>query len=587
MCKGSLSQNLCIKCNHEKNYYYLNYYPLQSRKKYIDCIKEISKPSNFYFNQQNLDFEPCYSSCLTCEYGGNNEENNCTLCDEINYIKDPEEENSLNCVIKCRYFYYIEYNVYKCTKVPYCPVEHQFVIKNKSKCINNCRNDKEYKYKYNRECFKQCPNNTKDDNDFICKDIQNNECVLTENDNNLINENLNFIQIESLVIKYVEEFNYTNSHVSLYKNGDYTLIIYINNKCVSELDLEIPDINFGSCYEKIKYSENPYNDELIIGVINKRIHLKNTKKVIKYGIFSPLTGKYLDSDEICQEDKIIFTDNIENKLLESKVNLQLVKEFFNEGIDIFNMSSPFYTDICFQYNSKKDIALKDRVLEYFPNITLCEDGCELLGINMSTITAICECFYIESKRDENIKNKVMEQSQISFVEDIISSSNIYVIKCIDLVFKKNTIKKSYGSIIIICLMLIELICIIFYSKNNIYSINKYILSLTNQYINYLLVINSNKIQFKNSLRNKTNLISNENIVEKNAPPKQNKRKTMNYMKPNIAKIEKKSKTIRKPKIRGDINIIFNNNNETNNKDNINKQNQVISNNNKIMSKPNY
>ena len=338
------------------------------------------------------------------------------------------------------------------------------MIKNKSKCINNCRNDKEYKYKYNRECFKQCPNNTKDDNDFICKDIQNNECVLTENDNNLINENLNFIQIESLVIKYVEEFNYTNSHVSLYKNGDYTLIIYINNKCVSELDLEIPDINFGSCYEKIKYSENPYNDELIIGVINKRIHLKNTKKVIKYGIFSPLTGKYLDSDEICQEDKIIITDNIENKLLESKVNLQLVKEFFNEGIDIFNMSSPFYTDICFQYNSKKDIALKDRVLEYFPNITLCEDGCELLGINMSTITAICECFYIESKREENIKNKVMEQSQISFVEDIISSSNIYVIKCIDLVFKKNTIKKSYGSIIIVCLMIIELICIIFLFK---------------------------------------------------------------------------------------------------------------------------
>ena len=296
-----------------------------------------------------------------------------------------------------------------------------------------------------------------------------------------------------------------------------------------------------------------------------------------------MTGKYLDSDEICQEDKIIFTDNIENKLLESKVNLQLVKEFFNEGIDIFNMSSPFYTDICFQYNSKKDIALKDRVLEYFPNITLCEDGCELLGINMSTITAICECFYIESKREENIKNKVMEQSQISFVEDIITRSNIYVIKCIDLVFKKNTIKKSYGSIIIVCLMLIELICIIFYSKNNIYSINKYILSLTNKYINYLLVINSNKIQIKNSLRNKTKLISNENIVGKNAPPKQNKRKTMNYMKPNIAKIEKKSKTIRKPKIRGDINIIFNNNNETNNKNNINKQNQIISNNNKIMS----
>ena len=42
------------------------------------------------------------------------------------------------------------------------------MIKSKSKCTDNCLNDNEYKYRYNRECFKQCPNNTKDDNnDYI------------------------------------------------------------------------------------------------------------------------------------------------------------------------------------------------------------------------------------------------------------------------------------------------------------------------------------------------------------------------------------------------------------------------------------
>jgi hypothetical protein len=132
-------------------------------------------------------------------------------------------------------------------------------------------------------------------------------------------------------------------------------------------------------------------------------------------MFSPLTGKYLNSDEVCQEDKITIIGNIENKLSEANVDIEILKEFVNEGIDIFNMTSPFYKDICFQYNSKKGIPLKDRILEYFPNITLCEEGCDLLGINMSTITAICECFYSEAKNEENLKDKVLEEAQIGFI----------------------------------------------------------------------------------------------------------------------------------------------------------------------------
>ena len=92
-------------------------------------------------------------------------------------------------------------------------------------------------------------------------------------------------------------------------------------------------------------------------------------------MFSPLTGKYLNAEEICKNDKITIIDSMEDRLLESRVNLEFLKEIENEGVDImdiFNLSSSFYKDICFQYNSKKDIALKDRVLEYFPNITLCE-----------------------------------------------------------------------------------------------------------------------------------------------------------------------------------------------------------------------
>ena len=128
---------------------------------------------------------------------------------------------------------------------------------------------------------------------------------------------ITFNEIENLVIKYLYEFNYTDSHISLYKNGDYTVTIYINTKCIFELGLGIPEIDFGSCYEKIKNEYNLINKELIIAIIDIK-DSSNKRKVINYGMFSPLTGKYLESDVICEEDKITFTESIEDRLLNGK-----------------------------------------------------------------------------------------------------------------------------------------------------------------------------------------------------------------------------------------------------------------------------
>ena len=87
---------------------------------------------------------------------------------------------------------------------------------------------------------------------------------MTESELNFIDENITFYQIEKLVMKYIGEFNYTNDHVSIYKNKEYTVTIYINNRCILELGLGIPSIDFGSCYEKMKNKEELINTELII-----------------------------------------------------------------------------------------------------------------------------------------------------------------------------------------------------------------------------------------------------------------------------------------------------------------------------------
>ena len=127
------------------------------------------------------------------------------------------------------------------------------------------------------------------------------------------------------------------------------------------MNLEIPEIDFSSCYEKVKNSYKEIKDDLIIAIVDKKIDIKDSRKVIKYGLFNPLTGKYLNSDQICEEEKIFFIEGIEDKLSSTNIDMQMVKALYEEGVDIFNLSSPFYNDICFEYNSKKDIALKDRI----------------------------------------------------------------------------------------------------------------------------------------------------------------------------------------------------------------------------------
>ena len=559
----SFNKKLCIICNNEKKYYYLNHVPSEPRNKYINCVNETTKPSRYYFNKKNEDYEPCFITCASCEYGGNYEENNCTSCDDVYYIKNPEDENSSNCVIKCKYFYYIQDDVYTCTDIPFCPEDYNYLIRAKSKCTDNCSKDKEYKYNYNRECFKQCPNNTKDyNNAHICKDIiKNNECFLTESETNFINENISFNEIENFVIKYISEFNYTDNHVSLYKNNDYTITIYIKNKCIFELNLGLPEIDFGTCYKKLLNNNESLNEKLIIAIIDKKIDLKNTRKVLKYRIFSPLTGKYLNSDEICKEDKIIVTESIEDKLLDLKINLNILRDFVNDGVDIFNLSSPFYNDLCYQYNSTKDIPLKDRILEFFPNITLCDEGCDLKGINMTTIIAICECYYSESKREDELKNKVLEQAQINTFEEIISSSNIYVVKCIKLVFNTNIIKKCYGSFIILFLIIIEIICTTYYCLRNIFSINKYIFGITNKFIKSLLpkdIISKNN----NKVKKKAKKLLKEN--KNNAPPKidiKDRKQIINNNQENIT-IIKKSKNSNILSINGNLSLTDNKNKKT-------------------------
>ena len=558
----SYNSNLCITCNNRLGYYYLNKNPNSiNNNKYIDCVNEETKPLNFYFNKKNQDYELCYSTCATCDSYGNFETNNCTSCDEDIFTKYREEENSTNCVVKCKY-YITDSNIRQCVKE--CPDDYNLFVEEINKCIDDCKKDIEYKYRYNGHCYKKCPNNTLDDNDFICKDIQLNKCFLTINDINYLNENFTIDKAESLTIKYAKEFCYTDNHVSQYKdiNNIYRLTIYINSECISDLNLQIPEIDFKNCYQRVK---NHYHinekDNIIIAVIDKKIEGINLRKIISHGMFDLNSGKYLDPNEMCKDEIIIFAENVENKLIASGIKLEVYKDMAKEGIDLFNLSSPFYNDICFQYNSSKDIALKDRVLVYFPNISLCDENCELKGINMTTLEAICECLYSDTQNKVALKENALVKSSFGDIEELLNSINIYVLKCVKLLIKPHNIKKYYGGYIILMLFFIQIISIIVYYSKSLYHINKYVFGVINKYLNYIAENEniSNKIDLKKR--------SISNSKGKNAPPKaknkehkNKKEKSENRKSVNVFKKRNKS-------INHHLNFYFNNEKDNNkNKD---------------------
>ena len=577
----SISKNLCLNCNKVKSYYPLNLSSqinsltyLTKYNGYVECVNESTKPNNFYLNLENEDYEKCYETCSTCKYKGDGNENNCTSCEE-NFIQKPDYSNSSNCVSKCNYFYYYTiYNQYKCTASYECPEEYNLLIQKKFKCTNNCTKDEIYKYKYKGECLSECPNNTKDNNDYICKDININKCLLSENKYYSLIENITDDEIEKLARKYAQEFSYTDNHVSLFKNNIYTITFYKNEKCISDLFLQIPEIDFGYCYQKIK-NNFQISQNLIIAIVDKKEEGSNYHKMISYSIFEPKEGAKLNADNICKYDNIIIKENILNKLSDTKLDINSLLYLTDQNIDIFNLSSTFYTDICYHYNSNidKDIALKDRILIYFPNITLCEDDCEIIGVNVSKLKIKCECKFNSFKENNILTNNIFYQSQIGQIEEIISNTNIYIIKCFRDIFQYKYFIRCTGGFIILSIIFLQIVITIIYCYNNVYYIRKYIFSIANKYTIYLT-----SSKYNNMLLN-SSLINNE-LEKRNEPPK--KKKNIENEIFNELEGQKKLRPYRRKRktaIDKKINIFINSSNDNTKNPNIN--NNLFLNNNII------
>ena len=404
--KGTNENNLCKSCNIENGYYPKKDDSI-NKDSFFNCYNENTISDGYYLNTNTEQYEPCEQNCKKCNI------NKCIEC-KSGYDFKNDFPNDNKCYKKCTYNYYFNNSVYYCTENNNCPEEYNLLIIDKKRCIDDCSKDNEYKYQYNDNCYKNCPPNG------VC----GNSAVVLNDVNNLMKD------------FPAKNISCENNKVEVEDKEDYIIYIYKNNNC-SEVPDDLPLIDFPECYNTIKENNN-IEDELIV----TKIYIKENDTSV-YSFYDPYTLDKLDSSP-CNNQTIIVQEDvakkITNKLEDSKG--KLILDLINQGINVFNVSDEFYTDICYHYNSPigKDVPIKARISAFFPNITLCEKGCDNVGVDIQTMKAKCECKFIDIVNMDIISDNVYGQA-IQEIFELINELNIAVVKCIKDIFNKEYFAK--------------------------------------------------------------------------------------------------------------------------------------------------
>ena len=274
----------------------------------------------------------------------------------------------------------------------------------------------------------------------------------------------------------------------------------------------MPKVDFKDCYDKVKRTYH-INEDLIIVIIDKK---DKNKDQTYFSFFHPLSGQKLDADEICKDETIEVTQNLTSKLSEDNENYELQTFLTDQGINIFDMNDPFYTDICFDFDnpSDRDIPLSERITAIYPDVSLCDEGCQMDGIDLDTMTALCNCKFNDISNNKIVNENPLLESAVGEVFDLIKSSNILVMKCGDHLFDNFT--SSFGGIFSLVSLAGHLGCTVLYFIFGKNQIRIYIYNIYEKFTSFIEKAKSTinfappKRSLKNTEKLRDKLIKNKN-----------------------------------------------------------------------------
>ena len=337
-------------------------------------------------------------------------------------------------------------------------------------------------------------------------------------------------------IKNTKSINYIDENKELIIHNDEMTVAFTSTniqKINEDSNSNSTTINLGKCETVLKnIYKIPKESNLYILKIDLEQENKNYP-LIEYEVFYPLEEGKME---------LLNLSFCESTDIELSVPITM-----NDTIDKYNPKSNYYNDICTKATSANntDISLNDRKNEFKKNnMSLCEENCELTSYDNDKKRAKCSCKpknVISLDRAElNSKNLLK-----NFI-DIKKITNIEIVKCYKVVFKKNNIKNNYGFLIFILIFLLYFIClIVFYckSKDNLFNEIIQVIKVKTKenripktkqitYIRKNNLKDSNKIKFDKSKifesrqKNESNII----IMKNNKKNKNNNNKNKNNKK---------------------------------------------------------
>ena len=319
---------------------------------------------------------------------------------------------------------------------------------------NICENSscpKEFSYKISENIFvEKC----------TIKELQEGKCIL-----NYINENQTIEDLEQEKLDNIKEQltgeNFDTSEIDrgndiVISNEEAGTTISISSSDNQKMyrNKNITSINLGKCEDKLRGKYNiPEHASLYILKIDVDQKGMDLPK-IEYEVYYPLYNTNLiklDLD-VCKDTKVEF----------------IYPSSLKGNMDLFNASSGYFNDICYTFTTDKktDLSLKERQKDFVEkNKTKCEELCDFTELDEINQKVICACevkinlpFIKEIKFD---KVKLYDK----FV-DINNFVNLQLLKCYYVVFTKEGISKNIGCFILIPILVLFIICIIKFYKND-------------------------------------------------------------------------------------------------------------------------
>ena len=101
----------------------------------------------------------------------------------------------------------------------------------------------------------------------------------------------------------------------MFTNEVYSIILYKDRECITELNLAMPEIDFGQCYKKVK-EKYEISFDLVVAIIDKTSD-KKSNPITSYAFYNPENGDKLDAENACKEEVIIVKENIKSLLNEN------------------------------------------------------------------------------------------------------------------------------------------------------------------------------------------------------------------------------------------------------------------------------